>query len=335
MESLKRSVMLLRPFGIRSGTGKIGGTLKLQSSPDGISLTLKTDCLNEGDYYLYLFLTNGKELYAGDVTGGILNASPSGILLENISGAAVVHRNKKNYDFVLRSTGPDWPLLIERFRMKRTPRPAASAIDTFPQTEALNEVYHVPEPDSNVHVSQDSETEKEIPAGNINNMINEVYTQQDAGERYSGYEDREAEERLPGFEEQETEERLPGFEEQKTEERSPGFEEAGCDACPHALRETKVNPFPAVFPNSEWVKISYPGPAGWWHYISGKIYKGGIVAAKALGVPGEYGMAPPIWLEGFGTYLRCVTGDARGYWLMFQDAETGEVLDMGLSPHGA
>jgi hypothetical protein len=119
------------------------------------------------------------------------------------------------------------------------------------------------------------------------------------------------------------------------EEHSPGVEEAGCDACPHALREVKANPFPAVFPNSEWVKISYPGPAGWWHYISGKIYKGGAVAAKALGVPGEYGMTPPIWLEGFGTYLRCVSGDALGYWLMFQDAETGEVLDMGLSPHGA
>ncbi len=107
-----------------------------------------------------------------------------------------------------------------------------------------------------------------------------------------------------------------------------------CDTCPHVIRQDKINPFPSAFPNSEWVKISYPGPTGWWHYISGKIRSGETVVIKVLGVPGEYGMAPPIWLEGFGTYMRSAIPDASGYWLMFQDAETGEVLDMGLSPHG-
>lgn len=297
MESLKRTLMLLRPFGIRAEAGKIGGTLKLQSSTGGISLSLKTDCLNEGDYYLYLFLTNGKELYAGDVTGGVLIASLSGILLENISGAAVVNRNGASYDFVLRSTGPEWPQLIARFRMARNTREAAAKAAFH--TEQADNNHIAPDSVSAVPAPDNDEREKEITADNIDNMIKEVYAQQSA------------------------------------EEHSPGVEETGCDACPHALREIKANPFPAVFPNSEWVKISYPGPAGWWHYISGKIYKGGSVAAKALGVPGEYGMTPPIWLEGFGTYLRCVSGDALGYWLMFQDAETGEVLDMGLSPHGA
>lgn len=107
-----------------------------------------------------------------------------------------------------------------------------------------------------------------------------------------------------------------------------------CGTCPHVIRQDKINPFPDAFPHSEWVRISYPGPAGWWHYISGKIYRGDTLIAKVLGVPGEYGMAPPIWLEGFGTYMRCSSSDAHGYWLMFQDAQTGEVLDMGLSPHG-
>jgi hypothetical protein len=107
-----------------------------------------------------------------------------------------------------------------------------------------------------------------------------------------------------------------------------------CDTCPHVIRQDKINPFPSAYPNSEWVKISYPGPTGWWHYISGKIRSGDTVIVKVLGVPGEYGMAPPIWLEGFGTYMRSASLDAAGYWLMFQDAETGEVLDMGLSPHG-
>ena len=60
-----------------------------------------------------------------------------------------------------------------------------------------------------------------------------------------------------------------------------------------------------------------------------------VASGKAVGVPGEYGMMPPVWLEGFGTYLRCDSPDAHGYWLMFQDAETGEILDMGLSPRDA
>ena len=114
----------------------------------------------------------------------------------------------------------------------------------------------------------------------------------------------------------------------------PPEQERICDTCPHVIRQDKINPFPLAFPGSEWVKISYPGPTGWWHYISGKILSGNTVIIKVLGVPGEYGMAPPIWLEGFGTYMRSASPDASGYWLMFQDAETGEVLDMGLSPHG-
>lgn len=115
--------------------------------------------------------------------------------------------------------------------------------------------------------------------------------------------------------------------------RMPDNEPEACDACPHAIKQRRINPFPSVFPGSEWVKISYPGPTGWWHYISGTIYRGNKTA-RVLGVPGEYSMAPPIWLEGFGTYLRSAEPDARGYWLMFQDAETGEVLDMDLSRRG-
>ncbi len=125
----------------------------------------------------------------------------------------------------------------------------------------------------------------------------------------------------------------PIISESKTDfNRGNNSSQSVCGSCPHVIRQDKINPFPSVFPQSEWVKISYPGPAGWWHYISGKILRGDKVIAKVLGVPGEYGMAPPIWLEGFGTYMRCALPDAHGYWLMFQDAQTGEVLDMALSP---
>ncbi len=123
------------------------------------------------------------------------------------------------------------------------------------------------------------------------------------------------------------------FEENSINEAKSEDDEFTCENCPHVIKHDKINPFPSVYPQSEWIKISYPGPAGWWHYISGNIQKGSSFTVKALGVPGEYALAPPIWLEGFGTYMRCSSPDAKGYWLMFLDAETGEVLDPGLSPH--
>lgn len=97
--------------------------------------------------------------------------------------------------------------------------------------------------------------------------------------------------------------------------------------CPQGIRQAHVDPFPGLFPGSEWVKISYPGPAGWWHYVFGRARVNGC-DADVIGVPGEYSMAPPVWLDGFSTWVRCASGDARGYWLMFQDAQTGRVLDI-------
>jgi|AGTN01.2.fsa_nt_gi hypothetical protein len=103
--------------------------------------------------------------------------------------------------------------------------------------------------------------------------------------------------------------------------------------CPQGIRQSHIDPFPGVFPGSEWVKVSYPGPAGWWHYIFGRACVEGC-DADAIGVPGDYSMAPPVWLDGFSTYIRCTSGDARGYWLMFQDAQTGRVLDINRFRHG-
>ncbi len=273
--------MLLKPYGETKGRG-VGGVLRLQSSGNDLITTLKTDCLpanayagNEEGYSLYLFKESGKEVFAGTLTQGSLETRLHGEHLDAIIGAAVVE--DASLAFCLRSSGPDWYRIIEKFKMSRTteitpppPEPSAS------EPEAIHKI--------------------EKPAAVEDNSV--YQTKIDESTEDSGYED------------------------------------SGCDICPHMVRQTKINPFPSMFPGSEWTKISCPGPAGWWHYISGRLYRGGKVTTKIIGVPGEYGMTPPIWLEGFGTYLRCVTGDARGYWLMFQDAETGEVRDMGLSRHG-
>ncbi|MGE5495134.1 MAG: hypothetical protein ACM3S4_07550 [Burkholderiales bacterium] len=351
MEALKRSVMLLRPGdGRLIEPGRGGGSLKLLSKGRGVDISLKADCLKEGDFFLYLFTKDGKELYAGDVAGGALNNHLPNVALENIIGAAVVARDSGGaHSFCLKSSGPDWPALIERFKLRRAPRKANPAPHKevyapnkdLPQyTGYQHNPNRAPFDDYRIeaaHLRADIDYRPEAAASRdypAYETVQNGYQQGAYAAPHADYEE-EAYEPQADYRQENAPSADESYDETPAEPAEPqeGFEEESCDACPHAVRESNINPFPSVFPDSEWVKISYPGPTGWWHYISGKIYKNGALAAKVLGVPGEYGIAPPIWLEGFGTYLRCFTGDARGYWLMFQDAETGEVLDMGLSPH--
>ena len=88
------------------------------------------------------------------------------------------------------------------------------------------------------------------------------------------------------------------------------------------------NPFKTAFPNSEWIKTQYQSRSGFWHYISGKIYQNNELKFKAIGVPGEYAMTPPSWLEGFNKYYVSESAIAKGYWVMFLDPETGTVVDI-------
>jgi hypothetical protein len=301
--------MLLKPGGgFKIPPGKNGGTLKMQQSGSDVFLSLAADCLGEGDYFLYLFTDGGREIYAGDVRGGELRTALPDVRLESIAGAAIVSRDGSGaHAFCLISRGSDWPRLIARFRAARSAKKTSASNTPHIGAGSVN-----PQ-DIKAH-------EAELP------KIEEPETKApDIAEIEPAY-----------FDTDDIQKELACEIEQQNmleEKAEPGIEETGCDECPQP-HQSSIDPFPSIFPNSEWIKISYPGPTGWWHYISGSIYKGGALVAKALGVPGEYGMAPPVWLEGFGTYLRCFTGEARGYWLMFQDAETGEVLDMGLSRHG-
>lgn len=259
MESLKRSVIMLKYADDKLSNAKNTAVLKLQEKDGSLVADLSAPSAPPG-CSLYLFGKDGDGRFAADVKDGLAHAALSGLPLSAVAGAAVA--DMKTLAFVLKSTHPDWTSIAARFKFKHAKGKAPQPV-TPPPAAAQ------PVPDAS-------------PAP-------------------------------------------PVF--------APD-EPRVCDTCPHVIRQDRINPFPFAFPNSEWVKISYPGPTGWWHYISGKIRSGDTVIVKVLGVPGEYGMAPPIWLEGFGTYMRCATPDASGYWLMFQDAETGEVLDMDLSPRG-
>jgi len=271
MESVQRSVMMLKPSSAAHIDQKIKAVLKMQSTKNGLMIDLSAPSLPTQDCDLYLFDQNGSGHLGGEITEGHLQTTLSSMPLQSVAGAAVIAR--RTLAFCYHSIGLNWADIAARFKFAHTPPPPVpNVIERAPLTQ--ESPLHADEP----LVAQELDTAEP--------------------------------------------------DESKTVSDSPG----ACDTCPHVIRQDKINPFPSAFPNSEWVKISYPGPAGWWHYISGKIRSGDAVIAKVLGVPGEYGMAPPIWLEGFGTYMRCATPDAGGYWLMFQDAETGEVLDMGLSP---
>jgi hypothetical protein len=304
MESIKRSILLLRPGDGPYAYPQSRAMLKMQASAVGLSFSFTSAGLPAGGYMLYLFLQDGATIYAGDIIGGSLRQTLPGIRLNSVWGAAVIH--SASLTFCLKSTDADWKDAMLRFKLLHTPSPAKSVPP--------------PEPAATIEETQeeDSETFLDETDYSTASAYEPDAAAKDEHSSQSPYMMTPSEPLMPS-----------------PKNDDDNDEEDICRSCPHATRQERINPFPLVFPQSEWVKMSYPGPTGWWHYITGHIYSGTQIVAKAVGVPGEYGMMPPVWLEGFGTYLRCVTPDAHGYWLMFQDAETGEVLDMGLSPRDA
>ncbi len=297
MESVQRTFLLLRP-GAPQINPQSRAMLKLQSMRDGLLVQLTASGLPSGAYALYLFLQDGAPLYAGDVAGGSLQRLLPGVRLQNIWGAAVIHTG--TLAFCLKSTRDGWDSVAARFKLIHASRPSVTPTVSDGGLDAVAPPEDSPQPLPDETQPPPDETQ------------------------------------LPPFSRQppavSTEAAPLDIEAIEPDEAD---DTGVCESCPHAIRQDRIHPFPSVFPHSEWVKISYPGPTGWWHYITGRVYSGPEVVAKAVGVPGEYGMAPPVWLEGFGTYMRCVTPDAHGYWLMFQDPQTGEILDMGLSPRDA
>lgn len=350
MQSIQRSIMLLRPGDGPHINPQSRGTLKLQALPAGLTVLLTTIGLEPGEYALYLFLQDGAVIFAGDVTPAGLRRVLPGIRLQNVAGAAVIH--SASLSFCLKSTNMDWKEAQPRFKMLHASRAARPA---QPEDEAPTAAASPAEPSVKL--------ENEHPADT--SLSPEVLDETSAAAKPPAEPPAEPEDKTPadtmpfakpspepsaenaalsdspGVSPDHEPDMPPSAE--KTDEYPPqdnisedSDEEASpCENCPYAARQQYVNPFPAVFPHSEWTKMTYPGPAGWWHYITGRIYTDSNTVIKAVGVPGEYGMMPPVWLEGFGTYLRCNSPDAHGYWLMFQDAETGEILDMGLSPRDA
>jgi len=294
MENVQRSVMLLKPDTHIAGQWQGGATLRLSATPGGIALSLQgTVDLGEG-CSLILFTGDGMPISAGELNGAALQTKVSGTQIKDVAGAAVVCGNR----FLLKSSGLNWQDVVARYRFAHA-QPVPSPPEPLPvePEPAPEEETKVPE---SVEISENADPQ-ELPV--------EIVPESD----------------------EELQEGTPALPQKNEAPQQPSREPE--EPCPGGIRQSPVDPFPGVFPGSEWVKISYPGPTGWWHYIFGRARVNGY-DADVVGVPGDYSMAPPAWLDGFSTYVRCSSGDARGYWLMFQDAQTGQVLDISRFRHG-
>ena len=78
-----------------------------------------------------------------------------------------------------------------------------------------------------------------------------------------------------------------------------------------------------TIPDSEWVKIKYDGED---YYVVGKLKENNKVKYLGYGVPGVEKVKPPKITDGIANWfpLEGLTG-YDGYWLFFQDAETGKI----------
>ena len=73
--------------------------------------------------------------------------------------------------------------------------------------------------------------------------------------------------------------------------------------------------------DSKWVRISY-GEGGF--YVFGVLYSGGKPKYICYGVPTKQSATPPQSMEGLASFLPATPEDDKnGYWVMYQDAETG------------
>lgn len=82
--------------------------------------------------------------------------------------------------------------------------------------------------------------------------------------------------------------------------------------------------------NTEWVKVPYLSEDN-DHYILGKIITNGQVSHICYGIPAANShIAPPVNLEQYCQWLplNVHNPQSNGYWVMYQDAKTGENIEV-------
>lgn len=76
----------------------------------------------------------------------------------------------------------------------------------------------------------------------------------------------------------------------------------------------------AAIEGSKWVKISYGEDS---FYVFGVIFSDGVPKYICYGIPAKDNSSPPASMQGLASFLDVKTQHGAGFWVMYQDAETG------------
>lgn len=76
----------------------------------------------------------------------------------------------------------------------------------------------------------------------------------------------------------------------------------------------------SLIEGSKWVKINYGDDK---YYVFGVIYSGGNPQYLCYGVPSDGGGEPPESMAGLASFLPSGKKEGGGFWVMYQDAQTG------------
>lgn len=81
-----------------------------------------------------------------------------------------------------------------------------------------------------------------------------------------------------------------------------------------------------MIPSSKWVKVEYEDDGDF--YVFGLLYEGDVIKYVCYGVPAIFEEEPPKELSGYPIFLSLDKNNQKGfgYWLTYQDAETGEPI---------
>lgn len=77
-----------------------------------------------------------------------------------------------------------------------------------------------------------------------------------------------------------------------------------------------------LIPDSTWVKVERKDG----HYVVGLIRESATPRYVCYGVPSEIGNYPPDSMKKYCQWLPTTPDEQQGYWIVFQDANTGETL---------
>lgn len=81
----------------------------------------------------------------------------------------------------------------------------------------------------------------------------------------------------------------------------------------------------AAIDDSKWVKISYGEDS---FYVFGVIFSDGVPRYICYGIPAKDASAPPASMQGLASFLSVKTQHGVGFWVMYQDADTGSSISI-------